>query len=308
MKLDLSVSPHIKTKSSSKKIMFTVIFALLFPSVAGIYYFGMSALWILITCIVCAQFTETVVLRMQKKDTKITGGAIITGLILGLIVPPNVPLWLCAIGSSFGIIIGKMVFGGSGSNIFNPALVGRAFMGAGWPALMSVFTDVQDVGAPLWKDIADATTTATPLVSKAGVDSATLFLGSHGGCIGETSILFILFGGLVLLIKRHIDWRIPACMIGAVFVLSAVSGTDPMYQILAGGLMFGAFFIATDYVTSPMTKRGRIVYAVVIGCLVFLMRNYGTMAEGVAYSILFMNAMVPLIDRFTQNRIFGDKV
>ena len=117
MKLDLSVSPHIKTKSSSKKIMFTVIFALLFPSVAGIYYFGMSALWILITCIVCAQFTETVVLRMQKKDTKITGGAIITGLILGLIVPPNVPLWLCAVGSSFGIIIVKMVFGGSGSNI-----------------------------------------------------------------------------------------------------------------------------------------------------------------------------------------------
>ena len=304
--MKVSVSPHINSPCDSRKIMYTVIIALIFPALSGIYYFGLDALWIIITCIISAQVTETAVLRLQKKDTKITGGAIITGFILGLILPPTAPLWICAIGSSFGILIGKMVFGGSGSNIFNPALVGRAFMTASWPAFMIVFKDVQIVGTPLWKNIADATTSATPLVSKTGVDHMDLFIGSHGGSIGETSILFILIGGIILLAKGYIDWRIPAGIIGTVFALNLLYGNDPIYQILAGGLMFGAFFIATDYVTSPMTKRGKLIYAVCIGILVFLARGYGSMAEGVAYSILFMNSIVPVIDRFTISKVFGE--
>ena len=307
MKMNVSVYPHIKSPCDSRRIMFTVIFALMFPAMGGVYYFGLDVLWIILTCVISAQVTEKIILKLRGKDTKITGGAIVTGLIIGLIVPPTVPLWLCAIGSAFGITISKQVFGGSGSNIFNPALVGRAFMSAGWPALMILFPGIQKIGTPLWNNIADATTSATPLVSKAGVDYSTLFFGSHGGCIGETSIFLILIGGAILVFKGYIDLRIPLGMVGTVFVLSFVSGMDPVYQILSGGLIFGAFFIATDYVTSPMTRKGKLIYAICIGILVFLARGYGAMAEGVAYSILFMNAVTPIIDRYTCSRIFGEK-
>ena len=307
MKLNLSVSPHIRSIRSSRKIMFSVIAALMFPAFAGVYYFGSAAFWIIAVCIISSQLTETIILKLRDKDTKITGGAIITGMILGLMLPPTVPLWLCAVGSAFGITIGKQVFGGSGSNIFNPALVGRVFMSAGWPELMNTFVDASSGFGIGTQNIADAVTSATPLISKAGMNHSVLFLGSHGGCIGETSILFILLGGIILLIKGYIDFRIPIGMVGTVFALSLVCGTDPIYQIFAGGLMFGAFFIATDYVTSPMSKKGRMIYAVCIGILVFLMRSFGTMPEGVAYSILFMNAVVPMIDRYCNWKIFGEK-
>jgi Na+-translocating ferredoxin:NAD+ oxidoreductase subunit D len=303
--LKLNNPPHMKTKDSSKRIMFTMILLLLIPSFGAIYYFGLKALYIIVTCVVSAQITESVILKIRGKSTKITGGAIITGLLLGLTLPVLVPLWLCIIGSIFAIVVGKQIFGGSGYNIFNPALVGRVFIGIGWPQFINSYSPTQMIGTDLWFNIVDSVTTATPLVSKEGYNYSILFFGNHAGCIGETSILLILIAGFILTLKKYIDIKIPFFMVGTVFVLSFISGIDPFYQILSGGLIFAAFFMATDYVTSPITNKGRIIYAISIGLLIYIARVYGNMPEGVTYAILFMNALVPLIDRYTQNKIFG---
>jgi len=235
----------------------------------------------------------------MKRKFEMDGSAIVTGLMLALILPPTVPLWIPAVGAAFSIAFSKLAFGGLGHNIFNPALVGRAFLMASWPVLMTKF-------------VLDAVTKATPLGALESSNAALptymqLFLGNVGGCIGETSVLAILIGASILLALRVIDWRIPLSYVGTVFLLTWVLGQDPVFHVLAGGLMFGAFFMATDYVTNPITRWGRVLFGICAGIFVVVFRMWGGMPEGVCYSILIMNGFTPLIDRYIKPRPLGEK-
>ena len=297
--MEISVSPHIRSDLTIRRIMIYVIIALIPCIVAGVYYFGYYTLAITAVSVISALITEFIGLKMMKKKFEMDGSAIVTGLMLALILPPTVPLWVPAAGAVFAIAMSKLVFGGLGHNIFNPALVGRAFLMASWPVLMTRF-------------VFDAVTKATPLgvlESSNPVLPANmqLFLGNVGGCIGETSVLAILIGAAILLALRIIDWRIPLSYIGTVFLLTWVLGQDPMFHVLAGGLMFGAVFMATDYVTNPMTKWGRAIFGICAGIFVVVFRLWGGMPEGVCYSILIMNGFTPLIDRYIKPRPLGEK-
>ncbi|MFP4423911.1 MAG: RnfABCDGE type electron transport complex subunit D [Candidatus Woesearchaeota archaeon] len=289
--LKKSSSPHIHKKTSKQKIMYLVVLALLPATFTGIYYFGVQAAWIIATAIIAALATDILMQRLTSPAINwLNGSAVITGLLLALVLPPTVPLWIPAIGSIFAVSLGKYTFG-VGNNIFNPALIGRAFLVISWPQLMSGWI------AP------DGITAATPLAETAQLSS--LIIGEVAGCIGETSAIAILLGGLFLISLRLIDWKIPVFYIGTVAALMFFAGNDPLYHIMAGGLMLGAFFMATDYVTSPLTTKGRIIFAVGLGILTFIFRFYSSMPEGVMYSVLLMNATVPLIERYTKPKPFG---
>jgi electron transport complex protein RnfD len=232
------------------------------------------------------------------------GSALVTGLLFALVLPPTISLWMVALGSIFAIAIVKEAFGGLGHNIFNPALAARAFMSVSFPMEMTGWVRPMGFGA-------DAITSATPL---SGVSVwqqfdpsvyRAMFLGNTAGSIGETSALLILIGGAFLLARGVINWRIPAIYIGTVALVALGFGGDPLFHILAGGLMLGAFFMATDYVTSPLTNRGKIIFSVALGVLTIIIRRFAGMPEGVCYSILFMNAITPLIDRYTKVRPYG---
>jgi len=301
-----TTSPHIRSRVSISRIMYAVIFALLLPTAGGIYFFGLNALWVILTTVITAVLTEYIIKRLRKIEFVMDGSAVVTGLLLGLILPPILPkyLWMAAIGSVVAIGIAKEAFGGLGHNMFNPALVGRAFMSASFSGIMTSF-----VLPTKWSG-ADAVTGATPLKeSFTHIASMTeykdLLFGNVGGSIGETSALLILIGGLLLILLSVINWRIPLYYIGTVFVLTVVFGGDPYRHILAGGLMLGAFFMATDYVTAPLTDSGKIIFAVGAGILTVCIRKFGGMPEGVCFSILLMNAVTPLIDRYTMPRPFG---
>jgi electron transport complex protein RnfD len=237
------------------------------------------------------------------------GSALITGLLLALTLPPTIPLWMAAAGSVFSIAIVKEAFGGLGHNIFNPALGGRAFMAVSFPAEMTTWVWPMRFGVSLSNT--DAATTATPLAEGFVWPYPNLhlyrdmFLGNVAGSIGETSALLILISGLLLIALRIIDWRIPLSYIGTVALLTFVFGHDAIFHILAGGLMLGAFFMATDYVTSPITARGRLIFGLGAGTLTALIRLFGGLPEGVAFSILMMNAITPLIDRYIKVRPYG---
>ena len=222
-------------------------------------------------------------------------------------MPVTVPLWLPVAGSFFMIIIVKMCFGGLGHNFMNPALAGRAFLMASWPALMTRF--VEPFYKLEWWNTADAVTSATPLNSEfAGtVSNWDLFVGNVGGCIGETSVLALLIGGAYLLVRKIINWRIPVCYIGTVAIISAVCGHNVPFELFAGGLMLGAIFMATDYTTSPVTPLGQIIYAMGCGVMTCVIRFAGGYAEGVSYSILLMNIAAPLFDKLTPPRIYGKR-
>jgi len=232
------------------------------------------------------------------------GSAVITGLLLALTLPPRIPLWMVVIGVFFAIAIVKEAFGGLGYNIFNPALAGRAFLSVCFPKEMTSW-----VLPPHFNY--DAITGATPLSGNFVylTDKLSLykelFFGNRGGSLGETSVMLILIGAAILLILRIIDWKIPLIYIGIVALGSFLMGKDPLFQIMAGGLMIGAFFMATDYVTSPVTGNGKIIFAVGLGILTVLMRNFSNMPEGVCFSILIMNAFTPLIDRYVRIKPFG---
>jgi electron transport complex protein RnfD len=249
---------------------------------------------------------EYIAKRLRKRAFIMDWSAVVTGLLLALILPPMTPLWMVVIGSAFSIGIVKEAFGGLGHNIFNPALAGRAFMTACFPAEMTTW--VLPMGFT-----ADAVTCATALNEGfvAPIDKLSLyrmlFMGNVGGSIGETSALLILVGGLLLLALGIINWRIPVAYIGTVALLTFAMGQDFMSHILAGGLMLGAFFMATDYVTSPITNKGRIIFCVGAGILTVIIRLFGGMPEGVCFSILFMNAITPLIDRYVKVRPYGLK-
>jgi len=300
----ISPGPHLWRGPSVSRIMYYVVIALMFPTGAAIYFFGYHAISILGVSVGTALLTEYICKKTRGHAFIMDGSAVVTGIMLGLILPPTLPLWMVAIGSIFAIAIVKEAFGGLGHNIFNPALGARAFMSVSFSLQMTTWVLPTGFGA-------DAVTSATPL---SGVSEwsqfdpsayQTLFMGNIAGSLGETSALFILVGGTLLLALRIINWRIPAIYIGMVTLLALALGQDPLFYILTGGLMLGAFFMATDYVTSPLTNRGKIIFSVALGVLTVMIRQFGGMPEGVCYSILFMNAITPLIDRYTKVRPYG---
>ena len=300
----VSPGPHLWGGLSVSKIMYLVVLALMFPTGAGIYFFGYRAISVIGVSVGTCLLTEYVCKKIRGQPFIMDWSAIVTGILLGLILPPTIPLWMVAIGAIFAIGIVKEAFGGLGHNIFNPALGARAFMSASFSVPMTTW--VKPMGFA-----ADAVTSATPL---SGVSNwqqfdpsayQAMFLGNTTGSLGETSALLILIGGVFLLARGIINWRIPAIYIGVVALMSLALGQDPIFHILAGGLMLGAFFMATDYVTSPLTNRGKIIFSVALGVLTVMIRQFGGMPEGVCYSILFMNAITPLIDRYTKVRPYG---
>jgi len=303
-KLLASPGPHLWKGQSVSKIMYIVVLALLLPTAAGIYFFGLRALLVVVTSIVAAVAAEYIAKKLRKKPFVWDWSAALTGLLLALVLPPTLPLWMVALGSIFAITIVKEAFGGLGHNIFNPALGGRAFLTACFAVKMTTWTEPGGFTA-------DAFTTATPLGSSfvwAG-DKLSLYrdllLGNTGGSIGETSALLLIIGGILLLAFKIINWKIPVFYIGTVALLSWAVGEDPLFQILAGGVMIGAFFMATDYVTSPITSRGRIIFGIGAGVMTVIIRQYGGLPEGVCYSILFMNALTPLIDKYIRVKPYG---
>ena len=314
----LQSSPHFKDKDSVPKVMYTVILSLLPAVLASFYFFRFKAVALLLTCVATSLATEALCLWLRKKPfySLLDGSAVITGLLLALTLPPSLSLELVVIGAVAAIAIGKQVFGGLGHNIFNPALVGRAFMQTAFPVAMTTWI------SPVTVKINTATF-ATPLANLKFQDAIAqgtltplkdLFWGNVGGSLGEASAVALLIGALYLFYRKVIDWRIP---VGILVSLSAFTGifwllkpekyASPLFHILSGGLLIGAFFMATDMVTSPLSPLGSWIYALGIGLIVGLIRLFGGFPEGVMYSILFMNAFVPLLNRYTRPRILGER-
>ena len=303
--LRVSASPHIHSGRSTAKIMRDVIIALLPATVAGIVIFGLRALLVVATCVLSCVLFELLFNLVVKKDMTIGDfSAALTGLLLALNLPANIPVWQCVIGSLFAIVLVKGVFGGIGCNLVNPAITARVFM------LVS-FGSMAKQAMPT---IVDTASSATPLAQMAAgetVDMTDLLLGTTGGAIGETCAIALLVGFVYLLVRRVITWQIPVCFVGSVFVLSLLMESfDPMKAlaaILSGGLLIGAIFMATDYVTSPSTAWGKVIFGVGAGLLTFLIRYYGVYPEGVSFAILLMNIVNPYIEKLTAHRVFGGK-
>ena len=299
-KLIIASSPHLHSGESVEKIMYSVAAALLLPTAGSIYFFGFRALSILIVATLAAVLTEAVFQKLRNKPITVSdGSALVTGMLLALNLPPGLPLWMAAVGSIVAISLGKQIFGGLGTNPFNPALIGRVF-------LLLTFT------APMtsWINPVDGTTGATPLalmkMEGIATDYTRLFLGNIGGSMGETSALLIIIGSLYLLYKGYIDILIPGTYLGSVAVLALILGQDPIFHLLTGGLMLGALFMATDMVTTPITKTGKIIFGLGAGFFTILIRLYGGYPEGVSFSILLMNAFTPIINRYTAPKIYGE--
>jgi len=290
-RLVVSTSPHIHDKKNTKKVMYVVCLALLLPIIGGVYFFGIYTLLVVLVSVITAITTEFLAKRLRKREFVMDGSAIVTGMLFALVLPPRIPLWAVIIGAAFCIAIVKEAFGGLGHNIFNPALAGRAFITVSFAGLMTSWI------APVKSIISlDSITSATPLGEGFSYTGSTsdlyidLLFGNVGGCIGETSALFILIGGLLLLATGVIKWRIPVVYIGTVFLLAwLIPGQDPVFHILAGGLF----------------AKGQFIFAFGAGVLVILIRVYGSMPEGVAFSILLMNAFTPLIDRYVKPKPYG---
>lgn len=299
--LTVSSSPHIRATHSTSSIMRDVVLALVPAFLVGIIYFGFKAAILTIVCVVTCVATEAIIQRYLKQEITINDwSAAVTGILLGLNLPASAPWWLAVIGSVFAIAIVKQCFGGIGQNFINPALAGRALLVASWPVRMTSSA------------FADATTSATPLaLIKSGVTEGLpsymdLFLGNITGSIGEVSALALLIGGIYLILKKVISWRIPVVFMGTVMIFTFIFGQDPIYHLLSGGLLLGAFFMATDYASSPVTPRAQIIYALGCGILTSVIRLWGGYPEGVSYSILLMNVCTPLIERFTIPRVYGE--
>ncbi|MFC2026435.1 RnfABCDGE type electron transport complex subunit D [Chloroflexota bacterium] len=306
IELPVLPAPHLWRGLSTTRIMYIVMLVLLLPTGASIYYFGYNTLLVLTVSVVTAVLTEYLFKRLRRKAFVMDGSAVITGLLLALTLPPTIPLWMVALGSFFAIAIAKELFGGLGQNIFNPALAGRAFLQVSFPIPMTTW--IAPTGfSP------DAVTSASPLSDVFSWEAEKLslykelLLGNTSGSIGETMTLLILLGGILLIVLKIIDWRTPVAYIGAVAILSFALGQDAIFHLLSGGLMLGAFFMATDYVTSPINYRGRLIFGLGAGVLTVVIRLYGSMPEGVCFSILIMNALTPLIDRYTTVKPYGFK-
>ncbi|PUU90736.1 MULTISPECIES: RnfABCDGE type electron transport complex subunit D [Halanaerobium] len=296
--LIVTSSPHVRARDSVQKIMWSVVIALLPAVFAAVYFFKARAISVILTAVAGAVLTEYIFQKIRNKKIAVKdGSAVVTGLLLALTLPPSIPLWTAFFGSVVAIGLGKQVFGGIGQNPFNPALVGRAFLTAAYPVLMTTWT-------------VDGVSTATPLsqmkMDGIATDTWNLFVGQIGGSLGETSALALLLGFAYLLYKGYVNWRIPLAMVGTVFLGTFAFGVDPIFHLFAGGLMLGALFMATDMVSSPTTKLGRWIFGIGAGLLVVIIRLWGGYPEGVMYSILLMNTAVPLINRYTRPRSLGE--
>lgn len=310
MTFDISAAPHIRAPEDTRSIMWWVVLALLFPLSAAIYFFGLQALYLTLVVTAAAVIAEAVFQLLAKRPvTVLDGSAAVTGILLALVLPPTLPCWMGVVGAVIAVVLVKGLFGGLGFNIFNPALAARAILLASWPVAMTTWIRPFDPG-PLWSRV-DAVTTATPLflykTGQAVPGYLDLFLGNRAGSLGETSVLMILIGAGILFAKKIIDWPAPVAYIGTVGLFTLVLGRDPLFAVLSGGLMIGAFFMATDYVTVPVTTSGRFIFGLGCGIITVLIRLYGGFPEGVNYSILFMNIFTPLIDRYARPRLFGRK-
>ena len=298
--LTLSVSPHIHKKTSTARIMLDVLIALLPATAAGAVIFGLRALLVVaVTVAVCVGFEALFNLLAHKEQTVGDLSAAVTGLLLALNLPANIPLWQCVVGALFAIVVVKGLFGGLGSNPVNPAITARVFMLVAFGAMAKA----------AYPTIVDTVSGATPLASEEATSLTDLLLGLHGGAIGETCALALLVGFLYLLVRRVVTWQLPVAFVGTVFLASFfMEGMDPMATlaaILSGGLFIGAFFMATDYVTSPATPWGKIIFGVGAGLITFLIRYFGTYPEGVSFAILFMNIITPYISSWTKRKVFG---
>lgn len=300
-KLHVSVSPHIHSKNSTQKIMLDVLISLLPATIAGVVIFGLQALLVIAVCVAVSVLAEFVFNKIVKKPLTISDlSAAVTGLLLALNLPANIPLWQAAVGSLFAIVIVKCIFGGIGKNVVNPAITGRVFM-------LIAFTSMTTAAFPV-----DATAGATPLAEIANgseVVLTDLLLGNVGGSIGETCKVALLIGGVYLLIRRVITWHIPVAFIGTALLFTlAVHEFDFMLAlslVLSGGLILGAVFMATDYVTSPTTPLGKIIFGIGAGLITVLIREWGIYPEGVSFAILIMNILNPYIDMLTARKLFG---
>jgi len=304
-----SSSPHIHSGESVSKIMFTVATALLLPTFAGVYFFGFRALGLVIVTSIAAVLTEAVFQKLRNKPITIwDGSALVTGMLLALNLPPGLPYWMAVVGAVVAISLGKQIYGGLGANPFNPALIGRVFLMITFTSHMTTW--MNPVDGITSSTAVDGATGATPLalmkMQGISTDYMKLLIGNVGGSLGETSALLIILGGLYLIYKGYVDWRIPASYLGTVAVLSAILGRDPIFHLLSGGLMLGAFFMATDMVTTPLSRLGKVIFGVGAGFFTALIRFYGGYPEGVSFSILLMNAFTPLINRYTIPRIYGE--
>ena len=325
--LILSTSPFVKRPRDTPYVMRHVIYALLPAVGAAIYYFGLSAALVIAACVVGSTLTELLFDLKAPESTTRDGSAILTGLLLALTLPPGLPLWMAFLGGVVSIAVGKLIFGGLGQNIFNPSLVGRAFLQASFPVALTTWVGHGGLSEivslrgtpftiPLLSPEVDALSAATPLAQMKFDQQLTpaldLLIGNTAGSLGETFAIGLLLGGLYLAARKFLNWRIPlsiflsvAAFATALWLVDPEIYGPPQFHLLSGGLMLGALYMATDPVTSPLTPRGCWVFGAGIGILVVAIRTFGGLPEGVMYAILLMNAAVPLINRFTQPRVYG---
>lgn len=320
--LSIGVSPHIRDRDTTASIMGWVVIALLPITAFGVYIGGLRAFVVIAMSVIGAVATEAAIQRIRHVPVTIYDlSALLTGLLLGLTLPPRLPWWMPLIGGAVAIALGKQVFGGLGHNIFNPALVGRAVIFVSWSKYMTT-SYLVDPRSPAVDNLTvrgiDAVTRATPLAAQGLVRKGELtlaasryyrplLLGNPWGCIGEVSAVLILLGLAVLLMRGLVDWRIPVSYVATVMLLSWALGMDPLFAMLSGSLLFGACFMATDYVTNPMTAWGKVVFAVGCGVVTTILRFYSSLPEGVMFAILLMNGFTPLIDRYLRPRPFGHR-
>ncbi len=311
-KLQISVSPHIRCPRTTQSIMLDVVIALLPAAIAGIVIFGMRAALVLGACVLTTVLSELLFnLAVKKKQTVGDLSAVVTGLLLGLNLSANVPIWQAVVGSIFAIVVVKCLFGGIGRNFVNPAITARVFM-------LVAFTSVGSSALPVNYVPVDGVSSATPLSVLANnaeelqLSLADLFLGNYGGAIGETCTLALLIGFAYLLVRRVITWHIPAVFVGSAYIFTLMfNGFDPVNAltwILSGGLFIGAIFMATDYATSPATPWGKVVFALGAGALTVLIRFFGSYPEGASFAILLMNILTPYIEVWTARKPFGGKI
>lgn len=314
----VSTSPHVRCEETTSKIMWNVNIALAPAAIFSIFYFGLTALVNIAVGLISAVAFEYLLQKfLKKKITAFDGSAAITGILLAMSLPPSLPPYMIVIGSFIAIVVAKQSMGGLGFNIFNPAHIGRAALMVSWPVAMTTWTKITTS--------VDVVTSATPLniLKQQGYEKLVetfggnfelykaMFLGTRNGSLGETSTILLLIGGIYLIYKGYINWQVPVFMIGTVGIITWIFGPaglftgDPLFHMMAGGLVIGAFFMATDMVTIPITIKGQIIFAVGAGAITALIRLKGGYPEGVCYSILLMNAVTPLIDRFVKPKMFG---
>lgn len=298
-----SLAPHLRANETTRKIMLDVIIALIPAMIASIYYFGMNALMLILVSVASAVAFEAITQKLFKKDILIGDlSAVVTGILIAFNLPANAPWWIAVFGAGFAIVLVKECFGGIGSNFMNPALAARVALVSSWPGIMSTYVNPDGIASATPLGIMKSGSTALPSMTR-------MLMGDIGGSLGETAAVLLIIGGLYLIIRKVISWKTPVIYIVTTVVMLLLLGVDTSlipYHILGGGLILGAFFMATDYSSTPVTPKGKIIFAIGCGILTALIRVKGGMPEGVSYSILLMNIASPIIEKFTKPKVFGE--